>query len=136
MQSDNLRRSPYFAYIDDATAESLEYQILQKNVLLRANAYQDYLNRVCKSHTDYSSPDISQGKEECMNRTLNQLAPLIKNVETYYDNVYHAKLNLIGFVDHLKNLDAQTDKMLKEKENREMRFGQGSFFEKYRTYMH
>ena len=136
MHSENIRNNPYITNVDDGTADSLEYKILEKNVLQRANAYQNYLNLVCKSHTDYSSPDISQAKQECINQILDKLAPIIKNVEHYYDFVHSSKFNVVGFVDYLKMIDKEEKKIWAERDDRSMRFGRNSFFEKYRSFMH
>lgn len=136
MQSDNLRKNPNVGHFIDGTARSSEYKTLQKMVVGRALVYQTYLNRVCKAHNDYSSEEVPQAKQECINRTLDQLAPIVKNVEQYYDFVHHTKYNVIGFVDYLKMLDKKSDEFSKLLENRSIRFGKNSFFEKYRSFMH
>ncbi len=136
MESDNLRRNPHLAYYVDGTKDSLEYKLLQSNVLQRAMSYQNFVNHVCKAHTDYSSSELSEAKQECVNRTLDALQSIIKNVENYYDHLYHSKNNTRSFVDYLQTVDKEQEKARLSKENREMRFGKDSFFDKYRTYMH
>lgn len=135
MQSDNLRRNPSVAEFIDGTDQSLEYQILQQNVITRAKAYQTYLNKVCKSHINYQTSELSEIHQNCINKTLDQLAPLVANVEQYYDELHHSKYNIVGFVDYLKQLDKQSEAYSREAENRQFRFGKGSFFESYRTFM-
>ena len=136
MESDNLRRNPNIGHFVDGTARSEEYKTLEKVVIERALVYQTYLNKVCKAHNNYSSQEIPQAKQECIDKTLNQLAPMVKNAEQHYDFIHHTKYNVIGFVDYLKMVDQQADEFKKDLENKSIRFGRNSFFEKYRSFMH
>lgn len=133
MQGDNLKRSGMFSSYMDATGDSVEYQVLQANIIFRHKAYQNFLNKVCKSHIDFSSSDFPEAYSQCVEKTLSKLAPLAKGAEKHYDELHSNKYNMVIFLDYLKQLDKENRASEIRRENEETRFGSNSFFDKFRT---